>query len=62
MANLSIRPKLVEFIIACQQLDPFVHATFEKLEAGGEPHFSFGTYVELQYDLHLYVSQYEEAR
>ena len=32
VANLSVRPKLVEFIIACQELDPFIHATFEKLE------------------------------
>ena len=62
MASLSVRPKLVEFIIACQQLDPFVQATFEKMEAGGEPHFSLGTYGELRYDLHLCVPQYEEVR
>ena len=55
MANLSVRPKLVEFIIACQQLDPFMQATFERLEAGGEPHFSVSTYGELRYDLRLYV-------
>ena len=62
VANLSIRTKLVEFIIACQQLDPFVQATSEKLEAGEEPHFSLGTYGELRFDLCLYVPQYEEAR
>ena len=28
VANLSIHLKLVEFIIACQQVDPFVQATF----------------------------------
>ena len=62
MAKLSVHPKLVKFIIACQQLDPYVQATFEKLEAGGEPHFSVGTYGELRYDLRLYLPYYEETK
>ena len=47
MASLSIRPKLLQFIIACQQTDPFIQVTVEKMEAGDAPEFSFGVNGEL---------------
>ena len=62
MASLSIRPKLVEFIVSCQQTDPFFQATAEKLHAGEAPDFSLGVLGELRFDQRLFVPQYKEAR
>ena len=62
MASLFVRPKLVEFIIAWQQIDPFFQATVEKLHVGETPDFSLGVHGELRFDQRLYVPQYEEAR
>ena len=50
MASLSVHPKLLQFIIACQQMDSFIQATVEKMEAGDAPNFSFGVYEELRFD------------
>ena len=47
VANLLVRPRLIEIIMACQQLDPFVQATLDKLEIGEVSHFFVGAYGEL---------------
>ena len=52
VANLFVRPRLVEAIVAAQQLDPFVQDTWGKLGAEEVPHFSVGVDGGLRYDLH----------
>ena len=55
MASLSVHPKLMQLIIAYQQMDPFIQATVEKMEAGDAPDFSFSVYTELRFDQRMYV-------
>ena len=62
VANLSVHPRLVEAIVAAQQLDSFVQETRGKLEAGEAPHFFVGVDGGLRYDLRLYVPQIEEMK
>ena len=48
--------------MTAQQLDPFVHEIWKKMEAGVAPHFSIGVDGWLRYDLRLYVPQVEEVK
>ena len=62
MANLSVRPRLVEAVVAAQQFDPFVLGIWKRMEAGEAPHFSVGVDGGLRFDLRLYVPQVEEVK